>query len=128
MENDNKHKQGPKGEIDRFSRFMFGNSRYRETYQEGENNKQDLLEQKEQSPFNARSNRFDDVFWGFRRKESPTNTNTTQNQIENFLNNVDFELLMETIDTFVSTSKQLKPLFKEIAPSLNRFSKKFKSK
>jgi hypothetical protein len=34
---------------------------------------------------------------------------------------------METIDMFVPTSEQFKPLFKEITPFINRFSKKFKS-
>ena len=52
---------------------------------------------------------------------------TPQNQIENFINNLDFELLMETYDMLVDTSKQLKPLMKEITPFFHQFSKKFKS-
>lgn len=127
VKNDNKQKQEPNREINRFSRFMFGNSTPRETYNEGENNSQELPEQKDQSSFDSRSNRTDDWFFGFRRKEPETSTHTTQNQIEDLLNNVDFELLMETIDMFVTTSKQLKPLFKEITPFFHRFIKKFKS-
>jgi hypothetical protein len=107
---------------------MFGNNKHRETYKEGVNNSQKLPDQKEQSSFDNRSNRTDDWFLGFRRKEPATSTQITQNQIENLLNNVDFELLMETIDMLVTSSKQLKPLFKELTPLLDRFSKKFKSK
>ena len=62
------------------------------------------------------SNRIDDWFFGFRRKEPTQSAPTTQDQIENFINNVDIELLMETYDTLVTTSKQLKPLIKEILP------------
>jgi hypothetical protein len=126
-ENDNKQKQKPNGEIDHFSRFLFGNSKYRETYKEGENNSQELPEQKEQSSFDSRSNRNNDWFFGSRRKEPAPSSQTPQNQIENLLNNVDVELLMETIDMFFTTSEQLKPLFKEITPFFHRFSKKFKS-
>ncbi|MDQ0199208.1 hypothetical protein [Neobacillus ginsengisoli] len=123
MENDNK----PNREVDRFSRFMFGNRKYRETYKSVENTLHEEPEQKEQSLFDSRSNRSDDWFFGIRRKESAANTHTTPNQIDNFLNNVDYDLLMETIDMFVTTSKQLKPLFKEFTPLLQRFSKKFTS-
>jgi hypothetical protein len=126
-ENDNKQKQKPNGEIDHFSRFFFGNSKHRETYKEGENNSQELPEQKEQSSFNSRSNRNNDWFFGVRRKEPTPSPQTIQDQIENLLNNVDFELLMETIDMFVTTTKPLKPLIKEITPIFHRFSKKFKS-
>ena len=127
VETDNKQKQKPNGEIDQFSRFMFGNRKHRDTYNEGENNSQELPEQKEQSSFDSRSYRNDDWFFGSRRKGPVTRTHTTQNQIENLLNNVDVELLMETIDMFVTTSKQLKPLFKEITPFMHRSIKKFKS-
>jgi hypothetical protein len=126
VENDNQQKQKPKREIDQFSKFMFGNRKHRETY-EGENNSLEISEQKEQSSFIGRTNRMDDWFFGSRRKESATSTPTTQDKIENLLNNVDFDLLMETIDMFVTTSKQFKPLFKEITPLLHRLSKKFKS-
>jgi hypothetical protein len=124
---ENKQNQKQNGEIDRFSRFMFGNLKHRDTYKEGENNSQELPEIKEQSSFDSKSYRNDDWVFGLRRKGPATRTHTTQNQIENLLNNVDIELLMETMDMFVSTSKQLKPLFKEITPFMHRFIKKFKS-
>ncbi|MFJ5714255.1 hypothetical protein [Neobacillus sp. NPDC093127] len=123
-ENYNKEKQKPNGEIDPFSSFLFGNSKQRETYKESENNSQ---EQKEYSSFLSRSNRIDDWFFGSRGKEQNSDP-TTQNQIENLLNNVDFELLMETIDMLVDTSNQFKPLIKEITPFFNQFIKKFKTK
>jgi hypothetical protein len=124
-ENDNKQK--PNGEIDHFSRFLFGNSKHKETFKEGENNSKELPEQKEQSSFNSRSTRNNDWFFGVRRKKPTPGPQTIQNQIENILNNMDFELLMETIDMFVTTTKPLKPLIKEITPFFHRFSKKFKS-
>ena len=127
VENDNKQKQEPNDEIDRFSRFMFGNSKHRETYKKGENNSQEMPEQKRQSSVDSIRNRTDDWFFGFTRKEPATSTHTNQNQIEDLLNNVDSELLMETIDMFFTTYKQYKPLFKEITPLMHQFIKKFKS-
>jgi hypothetical protein len=122
------NKQKPNGEIDLLSRLMFGNRKNRETYNEGDNNSKELPEpeKKEQSSFDNRLHRNDDWILGFRRKGPATRTQSTENQIENLLNNVDVELLMETIDMFVTTSKQLKPLFKEIIPFMHRFIKKFK--
>jgi hypothetical protein len=126
-ENDNKQKQKPNGEIDHFSKFLFGNSKFRETYKKGENDSQELPEQKEHMSSDSRYNRNNDWFFGVRRKEHTQSPQTIQNQIENILNNVDFELLMETIDMFVTTTKPLKPFIKEITPFFHRFSKKFKS-
>ena len=125
VENDNTQK--PNEEMDHFPRFMFGNSKHRETDKESENNSQESLEQNEHTSFDRNSNRVDDWFFGFSRKEPTRSTPTTQNQIENFLNNLDIELLMETYDSLVTTSKQLKPLIKEISPLFHQISKKFKS-
>jgi len=123
-ENDNQQKQKPNGDIDHFSRFLFGNSKHRETYKKDENDSQELPEQKEQTSYDSRYNRNNDWFFGVRRKEHTPSPETIQNHIENIINNVDFELLMETIDMFVTTTK---PLIKEITPFFHRFSKKFKS-
>jgi hypothetical protein len=123
----NDQKQKPDGEIVDFSRFLFGNKKHSETYKESENNSQELLKQKEHSSFDRESNRIDDWFFGPRRKESTQSAPTAQNQIENFINNVDIELLMETYDTLVTTTKQLKPLMKEISPIFHQIRKKFKS-
>lgn len=125
VENDPKQKTN--GEIDPFSRFLFGNSKHRETDKESENNSQELLKQKEHSSFDLKSNRIDDWFFGLRRKEPTQSAPTAQNQIEDFINNVDIELLMETYDSLVTTTKQLKPLIKEISPLFHQISKKFKS-
>ncbi len=125
MRNDNKKKENE--EIDHFSSFMFGNSKHRETYNESENNSPEIVEQKEHSSFDSNSNRIDDWFFGFRRNEPTQSAPTTQNQIENFINNVDIELLMETYDTLVDTAKKLKPLMKEVSPFFHQIGKKFKS-
>src|ERR1700719_2462275 len=113
VENDNKQKQDSNEDIDQFSRFMFGNP-HRETYKKGENHSQEMPEQKEQSSYDSPTNQFDNWLFGFRREEPETSTHTTPNQIEDLLNNVDFELLMETMDMFVTTFEQYKPLFKEV--------------
>jgi hypothetical protein len=63
---------------------------------------------------------------GFKRKGHVTKTQSTQNLVENILNDVDVELIMETIDLIVTTIKQLKPLPKEITSFMNQFIKKFK--
>ena len=124
-ENDNKQKQKTNGEID--SRFLLGNSKHRETYKERENNSQ---EQNKHS--SSRSNRIDEWFFGSRRKEpeysAPPPRNEIEYQIEKLLKNVDVEKLMETIDMLVDTSKQFKPLIKEIPPFFNQIIKKFNSK
>ena len=127
-ENNNKRKQEPNEEIDPFSGFMFGNSKHRENDKKDDYNSQEMLEQKEQSSFDSKPNKIDDWFFGYRGKEPTTSTHTNLNQIEDLLNNVDFELLMETIDMCFTTYEQYKPLFKEITPYMHRFIKKFKSK
>lgn len=125
---ENKLDRKPNEKMDLFSRLMFGNRKHRETYNEGVNNSKELSEheKKEQSSLDNRSHRNEDWIFGFRRKGAVTRKQSTQNQIENLLNNVDVELLMETIDILVTTSKQLKPLFKEITPYILLFIKKFK--
>ena len=60
-------------------------------------------------------------FLNSRRKKPATSAQTIQNQIENLLNNVDLELLMETYDTVVTSSKQLKPLINKITPFFRKF-------
>jgi hypothetical protein len=119
--------------MDPFSRLMFGNRKPRETQKENENHSQDIPEPTEPLSPDTRSNHHDDWFFGRRRKEpvsgnkdSQNQTQSTQNQIENFMNNVDIGLLMETYDTIVTTTKQYKPLIKEIAPFFSKISKKFK--
>ena len=123
-ENDKRQNQKPNGEIDRFSQFFFGKSSHRESDKKAENDSQVLSEQKEQTSYDDRYNRNNDWFFGVKRKEDTPSPQTDQNHIENILNNVDFELLMETIDMLVTTTQ---PLIKEITPFVHRFIKKFKS-
>ncbi|WP_342433284.1 hypothetical protein [Neobacillus sp. FSL H8-0543] len=131
-EHNEKHKSNR--EMDPFSRLMLGNRKPREAYQESENNSEELLEQKEQLSFDTRSNHYDnDWFFGRRRKEHVSGnqkrkkqTQNTQSKIENYINNVDIGLLMETFDSLVTTSKQFKPIIKEVAPFFSKITKKFK--
>jgi hypothetical protein len=131
--NDHNQKQKSNREMDPFSRFMFGNRKPRETYKESENQSQEIPEQNERLSLDTRSNHHDDWIFGRRRKESLSDnknrqnqTQSTQNKIENYINNIDMELLFETFDTLVTTTKQYKPLIKEIAPIFSKISKKFK--
>ena len=126
-ENDKQQNQKSNGDIDRFSQFFFGKSTHRESYSKGENDSQVLSEQKEQWSYDDRYNRYNDWFFGVKRNEQNEQTpspQNNQNHIENIINNVDFELLMETIDMLVTTTQ---PLIKEITPFVHRFIKKFKS-
>ncbi|WP_419955086.1 hypothetical protein ACN6MT_05815 [Neobacillus niacini] len=114
----------PKGESDRFTRLMFGNSKQSNINDESDD-EQVKSEQKYNSNFGRESNGHDDWFWGNRRKASEKKSNL--NPIENTLKNVDLEKLMETMHMFVTTSNQYKPIIKEVSPFFNRFLKKFKS-
>lgn len=137
LENDNQSlKQEPNKELDRFSSFMFGrqvhrNSHketHRETQKEDENISQDFSKPKESSSSDRKTNQFDHWLFGSKGNAPKTGTNSNLNQIESILNNVDLDLLMETVDMFVATSKQLKPLFNEITPLFKQFGKKLKFK
>ncbi|WP_455675320.1 hypothetical protein [Pradoshia sp.] len=123
-ENDHEQNQRSNGEMDYFSQFLFGNRKHRETYKKDDNDSQVWPEQKEQSTYDSRYNRYNDWFFGVKRKEQTPSPQNNQNQIENILNNVDVVLLMETIDRLVTTTQ---PLIKEITPLFNQFMKKFKS-
>jgi hypothetical protein len=110
--NDHHQEQKSTRETDHFSSFMFGNRKPRGTH-----NSQEIPEQKD-----SRSNHLNDWFLGRRKKE----TKNKQTQLENFINNVDIGLLMETYDTIVATTKQYKPLIKEITPFFSKIIKKAK--
>ena len=127
-QNDHQQKTKSNREIDHFSRLMFGNREHRATHKENDNNSQEYLEQNEHKSFESKSKRKDDWGFGSRRKEPAPSAQTLQNQIENLLNNVDFDLLMETYDEVVTLSKQLKPVMKEITPIFQQITKKIKSK
>ncbi|MBI0579941.1 hypothetical protein IEC97_21510 [Neobacillus cucumis] len=126
LENENELKQEPSGGMDHFSRFMFGNHPHREPHKKGEDNSQEFPEQNIQASLGRTSNRKDDWLFGFREKGPPASPHTNLNQIENLLNNIDLFLLMETIDMFVATSKQFKPLLNDLTPYFQRLAKKFK--
>jgi hypothetical protein len=110
--------QKPTREMDPFGRFMFGNHKPR-----GSNQSQESTKPKDVK---------DDWFFGRRRKGTKETenreTHTTQNKLENMMNNVDIELLLETYDTLITTTEQYKPILKEIAPFFSQFTKKIKGK
>ncbi|MDR7238736.1 hypothetical protein [Neobacillus drentensis] len=111
MNGKNQHqKQKSTREIDPFSKFMFGNRKPR-----GSNHSQESTEQK------------GDWLFGRRRKGNENKeTQTTQNKLENMMNNVDIEQLFETYDTLKTTTEQYKPVLKGITPFFSKFTNKFK--
>ena len=111
--NDHQEQKSTK-EIDHFSSFMFGNRK-----PSGTHNSQEIPEQKD-----TRSNHLNDWFLGRRKEENKNKKQETQ--LENFINNVDIGLLMETYDTIVATTKQYKPLMKEITPFFSKITNKIK--
>ena len=118
---DHQQKPKPNRETDHFSKLMFGSREHRRTYKENEQNEHTAA-------IESKSNWNDDQGFGSRRKEPASSVQSLQNQIENMLNNVDFELLMETYDVLVASSKQVKPLINEITPFFHQIRKKLKSK
>ncbi|MDQ6600618.1 hypothetical protein E2K98_28090 [Bacillus salipaludis] len=127
LENDNELKREPIEEIDRFSRLMLGSHNRREPYQMNENTSQEFLEQPGRASFNRTTNRMDGWLFGFQEKEAPTSSQNNLNQIEGLLNQIDLMQLMETVDMFVATTKQLQPLFNDFTPYFKQLAKKFKA-
>ena len=116
MEENNHHQeQNSNRELDRFSSFMFGNRKPKGTSKESE-----------ELSLPTRSNFHDDWIFGRRRKEPELDHKTTQNKLENFIDNVDIGLLLETYDTLVTTTQQYKPIIKGIVPFFSKISGKFK--
>jgi hypothetical protein len=130
-EHNEKHKSNR--EMDPFTRFMFGTRKSIETYKESENDLQEIREQKEPVSYHIRSNHNDDDWFFGRRRKEPLSWNQnrqkqpqhTQNTLENFINNIDIGLLMETFDSIVTTTKQYKPIIKELAPFISKIKNKF---
>lgn len=122
QEKDNQMERKPHREVDGFSSFIFG---HRDTYNKDDNHSIEFPEQEEHSSSENRS--MDDWFFGSRRSKPTRHSNSTQSQFEEQLNNIDYVLLMETIDMFVATAKQYKPLLNEVTPFFQKFIKKFKS-
>ncbi|MEH7074287.1 hypothetical protein [Neobacillus drentensis] len=115
---DHHRKQKSTREVDRFSKFMFGNRQPRGTSQTEEDS-------------TSRTKRNDGWFWGRGIRENRTHNHdhqpqTMQNKVENIMNNVDIELLFETFETIKATTEQYKPLLKEITPYFSKFTSKFK--
>jgi type VI protein secretion system component VasA len=124
-ENDKDHKSNR--EKDRFTKLMFRGSKQSDNFEKNEDESQDRQEQNYRTNFERKTSGFDDWFLGKRKSAPEKKTQSTLIKIEDTLKNVDLELLLETIDMFVTTSKQYKPLIKEFSPFISRFIKKFKS-
>lgn len=96
--------------IDPFSRFMFGVRREQEFDESHDND-----EKKEN--VHAR-----DRDWLFGARELPKAKKAKQDpSILDHLNNVDYIELMHHVDTFMSSTKDLKPLVSKLKPYLESF-------
>ncbi|NHM32884.1 hypothetical protein [Neobacillus terrae] len=108
--------------IDPMAKFLFGGRRFQEDNQE-EDFESNHSERKDfrwqQRPVSRQRNQGNDWLLGGRNHRSQP-----QNEIEKVLNQVDYELLMETIDSCYNSYQQIKPL---VFPYLQKFIGKFKS-
>ncbi|MCS0674528.1 hypothetical protein [Cytobacillus firmus] len=113
-EKDNEQTEPFTKQIDPFTSLMFGKGHDDESYGDRET--------KQNTQITANTiNHFDNWIFGPKQKEKNSEKSTAQNQIEDFLNEIDFILLMETIDSIRNSSKQLKPLVKKLIPYLEKF-------
>ena len=109
---DNEHHRKSTKDNDHFSRVMFGNRQPRGT-----------------SHAKGSSETRTDWFFGSRKKENeqkPQQEEPVQSKVENFMNNVDIELLFDTYDNLIKTKELYKPLFKGMAPIFSKITGKFK--
>ena len=118
-------------QIDPMAKFLFGGRRFQEVNQEvnREENQEENFESNhserknfrwQQRPFSRQRNPGNDWLLGGRNQRSQP-----RNEIEKVLNQVDYELLMETIDSCYNSYEQIKPL---VFPYLQKFIGKFKQK
>lgn len=112
-EKDNEQTEPATKQIDPFTSLMFGKGHDDESYGDHET--------KQNTQIAAdKTSHFDNWLFGPKQKKNAEKS-TAQNPIEDFLNEIDFILLMETIDSIRNSSKQLKPLVKKLIPYLEKF-------
>ncbi|WP_264737707.1 hypothetical protein [Cytobacillus firmus] len=119
-EKDNEQTEPFTKQIDPFTSLMFGNGHDDESHGDRSTTKQKFSKQNTQIDTDKFSH-FDNWIFGPKSKEKNLEKSTTQNQIEDFFNEIDFILLMETIESIRNSSKQLKPLVKKLIPYLEKF-------
>lgn len=116
-------------ELDRFTQFMFGKKTNRrlQTYSDKDERSRD-----EHGDWFIKRKNSNQSFGLFPTKKR--NSNAHQNlflsnnsnkgnlgQIEDIINNLDYVEIMDKIDTFISATNQLKPLYKDVKKMVSQF-------
>lgn len=103
-----------KENVDPFTSFMFGMNRG--AHREDEISEDSITSQTERSA----EPQWDPWLFGQREEQHYK----PSNQIENYLNQVDLFLLMDTVDEAIKTYKMYQPMFQQITPFFKKFLKK----
>lgn len=134
MQND-KNEVKAENDYDRMTSFMFGNRRFSDTKHKDDFNSpseksqsHEITESNQHGPFHRNTERGNDWLFGFNQKTQRGNRNRKLSPYERILDQVDYDLLMDTIDSGMKSYQSIKPLFSGASPFLQKFTKKFQSK
>jgi hypothetical protein len=123
---DELEKENPGKKIDPFINFMFGKRQLPE--HDTEESEPHPLHEQNESSFRHDHNGLDSWLFGSRQNNQSMVPPNNYGQIENMLNNIDLELVMETVDMAVTTYKQYQPILTEIPSVFKKFSHLLKLK
>lgn len=112
-------KQNDDGDIDKFSQFMFGNSKSSKTKTEEVNDSQKLITNHESLDTKLNHDLFSND--AERNEISP-------NPVGDIMSNKNVIELMATIDTLIETVNIYKPIINDISPLVKQVVNKFKAK
>lgn len=134
MHDDKKEVKAEK-DYDRMTSFLFGNRRFSDTRHKvdfnshnEESQSREIPESNQHGPFHRNAERGNDWLFGFNQKSQRGNRNRKLSPYERILDQVDYDLLMDTIDSGMKSYQSIKPLFSGASPYLQKFMKKFQSK
>lgn len=112
LQNEEKVENSEKVEetVDHFSMFMFGTNHQRKT----------TIDIDKDSIHSSKRVRGDQWILGGKKEELSEETEIP-NALENFINQIDLELLMKNIDLFMASTKDLKPILKKVSPFIKKW-------
>ena len=107
-----------RNELDHFTRFMFGEKRnlMRGERKSSDINNDFIENQPEMEDFEEKRAREREWLFGVNTRHSPRHQGQDKTTITDLLNQIDYTELMHHVDTFMSSTKQLKPLIKKLRP------------
>lgn len=112
-------------QVDHFSMFMFGTNHRSIRNKE----KMEHIQLNEEEPSNNNRKVKGDA-WILGRINDDTNRQVDEKEeeenanfdaIANFINQIDLELLMKNVDMFMTSAKDLKPIFQKITPLIKKW-------